>query len=115
MDISYLAILEVKGSEIINDGDFDDNEDETEERNVDVHDEYDNNAEFSSIENNINYESDYRPSASVAQLVKGMVLTSEEFNCGIQIIEHYRYHIMAWKKFLKTPRDIEGMIIGGPT
>ena len=77
MDISYLAILEVKGSEIINDGDFDDNEDETEERNVDVHDEYDNNAEFSSIENNINYESDYRPSASVAQLVKGMVLTSE--------------------------------------
>ena len=115
MDISCITILQVKGSEIINDGDFDDNEDETEERNVDVHDEYDNNAEFSSIENNINYESDYRPSASVAQLVKGMVLTSEEFNCGIQIIEHYRYHIMTWKKFLKTPRDIEGMIIGGPT
>ena len=64
--ISYITILEAKSSELIDDGDYDDNEDETEDKNVDVHDEY----EFSSNENNVNYESDYRPSASMAQLVK---------------------------------------------
>ena len=69
-------ILKAKGSNLVDDeeDDFDDDEDETDERNVDVHDEYDNNIEFSSNENNINYESDYRPSASVAQLVKIWVL-----------------------------------------
>ena len=69
-------ILKAKGSNLVDDedDDFDDDEDETDERNVDVHDEYDNNIEFSSNENNINYESDYRPSVSVAQLVKIWVL-----------------------------------------
>ena len=69
-------ILKAKGSNLVDDeeDDFGDDEDETDERNVDVHDEYDNNIEFSSNENNINYESDYRPSASVAQLVKIWVL-----------------------------------------
>ena len=69
-------ILKAKGSNLVDDeeDDFDDDEDETDERNVDVHDDYDNNIEFSSNENNINYESDYRPSASVAQLVKIWVL-----------------------------------------
>ena len=69
-------ILKAKGSNLVDDeeDDFDDDEDETDERNVDVHDDYDNNIEFSSNKNNINYESDYRPSASVAQLVKIWVL-----------------------------------------
>ena len=71
--ISYITILEAKSSELIDDGDYDDNEDETDDKNVDVHDEYDENV-FSSNENNVNYESDYRPSASVAQLVKKRVL-----------------------------------------
>ena len=68
--IIYITILEAKSSELIDDGDYDDNEDD---KNVDVHDEYDTNV-FSSNENNVNYESDYRPSASVAQLVKKRVL-----------------------------------------
>ena len=65
-----LTILEAKASNLIDDVDFDDNEDETDDRNIDVHDEYDINDELNSNENNMNYESDYRPSASVAQLVK---------------------------------------------
>ena len=65
-----LTILEAKASNLIDDVDFDDNEDETDDRNIDVHDEYDINDELDSNENNMNYESDYRPSASVAQLVK---------------------------------------------
>ena len=63
-------LLEAKASNLIDDVDFDDNEDETDDRNIDVHDEYDSNDELNSNENNMNYESDYRPSASVAQLVK---------------------------------------------
>ena len=66
-----MTILEAKSSELIDDGDYDDNEDEIDDKNEDVHDEY----EFSSNENNVNYESDYRPSASVAQLVKKRVLS----------------------------------------
>ena len=65
-----LTILEAKESNLIDDVDFDDNENETDDRNIDVHDEYDSNDELNSNENNMNYESDYRPSASVAQLVK---------------------------------------------
>ena len=65
-----LTILEAKASNLIDDVDFDDNDDETDDRNIDVHDEYDSNDELNSNENNMYYESDYRPSASVAQLVK---------------------------------------------
>ena len=63
-------LLEAKASDLIDDVDFDDNEDETDDKNVDNHDEYDSNDELNSNENNMYYESDYRPSASVAQLVK---------------------------------------------
>ena len=66
----------MKGSDFTDDGDYDDNENDTDDKNVDDHDEYDNNAESNSFENEINYESDYRPSASVAQLVKKWILTT---------------------------------------
>ena len=69
-------VLKAKASDLVDDGDFDDDEDETDGRNVDVHDGYDDNIQFSSTENNMNYESDYRPSASVAQLVKKRVFTT---------------------------------------
>ena len=74
-----LTILEAKASNLIDDVDFDDNDDETDDRNIDVHDEYDINDELNSNGNNMNYESDYRPSASVAQLVKERAFSEFSF------------------------------------
>ena len=70
MGLKIKKVLKAKASDLVDDGDFDDDQDETDDRNVDVHDGYNDNIQFSSTENNMNYESDYRPSASVAQLVK---------------------------------------------
>ena len=72
-------LLEAKASDLIDDVDFDDNDEETGNRNIDIHDKYDSNDELNSNENNMNYESDYRQSASVAQLVKERVIQNNQF------------------------------------